>query len=285
MYGRGTVPARNHNQSPFHVKFHLNMSKNTGPDPAGGDSAPPLHLTKARSLIKSASRICVLTGAGVSAASGIKTFRDAGGLWEDHSIQQVATPEGFAEDPALVWRFYNARRKAADIASPNAAHLALARMELNLLRQGKKNAFTILTQNVDGLHQQAGSQNVIELHGSVWLVRCTDCGEISEDYPLELPVPARCDDCGALLRPHIVWFGESLDEAVLEAADAAVQKCDLFLVIGTSAVVQPAASFPLMAGRRGVPVIEVNTELTPLSVIAAVALKGPAEVILPALMA
>lgn len=243
------------------------------------------NLEKARKLLLAAQRICVLTGAGVSAASGIKTFRDAGGLWEDHRVEQVATPEGFKDDPALVWRFYNARRKAADSASPNAAHLSLARMELGLRRQGRaQTSFTILTQNIDGLHQQAGSQNVIELHGSVWQVRCSDCGEVSEDYPLELPIPARCDDCGALLRPHVVWFGEPLDPAVLEAASAAVGKCELFMVVGTSAVVQPAASFPLLASRRGVPLIEVNTELTPISVFATVALQGPAEELLPRLI-
>jgi len=226
-----------------------------------------------------------LTGAGVSAASGIQTFRDAGGLWENHSVAEVATPQGFADDPALVWRFYNARRKAADGASPNAAHLALARMELGLRRHGAaRAAFALLTQNIDGLHQQAGSQNVIELHGSVWQVRCTDCGEISEDYPLELPVPARCDECGGRLRPNVVWFGEALDPAALQAAEAAVAECDLFLVVGTSALVQPAAAFPLLAGRRGAPVIEVNTELTPISVFAAVALKGPAETLLPQLL-
>lgn len=241
-------------------------------------------LEKARGFVQRAERICVLTGAGVSAASGIKTFRDAGGLWEDHPVEQVATPEGFREDPALVWRFYNARRRAADVAVPNAAHIALARLELGLKRKGNQAGLTILTQNVDGLHQQAGSRNVVELHGSVWLVRCTDCGEISEDYPIELPVPPRCDECGALLRPHIVWFGEALDEAVLERAEQAIRACDLFLIIGTSAVVQPAASFPLMAGRRGVPIIEVNKALTPLTIMATVALRGPAEELLPALI-
>jgi NAD-dependent deacetylase len=242
-------------------------------------------LKKARAGLGSARHVCILTGAGISAASGIKTFRDAGGLWEDHRVEQVATLEGFEEDPALVWRFYNARRKAADRASPNAAHLALARMELALKRQsGTRMSFTILTQNIDGLHQQAGSQNVLELHGSVWQVRCMDCEEISEDYPLELPIPARCDDCGALLRPNVVWFGEMLDRAVLDAAEQAIQKCDLLLVVGTSAVVQPAASFPLLASRRGIPIIEVNTEVTPVSVYATVALKGPAEILLPELI-
>src|SRR5580698_7074939 len=122
----------------------------------------PVSLKKARAFVQSAQNICVLTGAGISAASGIRTFRDAGGLWEDHRVEQVATLEGFKEDPALVWRFYNARRKAADVASPNAGHLALARMELGLRRQGAgKTSFTVLTQNIDGLHQQAGSQQVI----------------------------------------------------------------------------------------------------------------------------
>jgi NAD-dependent deacetylase len=231
-------------------------------------------IEKAKALLAKAERVCVLTGAGVSAASGIKTFRDSDGIWEEHPIEQVATPEGFAQDPQLVWRFYNARRVAA--------HIALSRMEMTLKRRGaKRTAFTILTQNIDGLHQQAGSQNVIELHGSVQLVRCTDCGDLRDDYPLELPIPPRCAECGALLRPHVVWFGEGLDPVVLETSIEAVRACDLFLVIGTSAVVQPAAGFPLLAGRRGVPIIEVNTEVTPISVFAAVALRGRAEELLP----
>ena len=166
----------------------------------------------AKDLLAKAKHLCVLTGAGISAESGIKTFRDAGGLWEDHSIEKVATPEGFAADPTLVWNFYNARRKAADIAVPNAAHLALARMELGMAHATKKKkipgsngngngtgthgheaeAMTILTQNIDGLHQQAGSQSVVELHGSIWKVRCTECGEISSDFPIQLPVLPYC---------------------------------------------------------------------------------------------
>lgn len=263
----------------------MKKQKSTGPE-------------RAKELLAASQYLCVLTGAGISAESGIRTFRDAGGLWEDHSIEKVATPQGFAEDPELVWGFYNARRKAADIAAPNAAHLTLARMELNLARQGRKKAprtngngnshgnrspetMTILTQNIDGLHQQAGSRNVVELHGSIWKVRCTQCGEISNDFPIQLPILPYCEECKGLLRPHVVWFGEALEEEVLDEAEKAVKSCDLFLVIGTSAVVQPAASYPFMAAARRVPVIEVNVEHTAVSAIATVSLQGKAGEILP----
>ncbi len=253
------------------------------------------HFAKAAAYLAKAKFICILTGAGISAESGIKTFRDAGGLWEDHPIEKVATPEGFAEDPKLVWEFYNARRKAADAAAPNTAHIALARLELSLKRKPKKSGatngngtghhapkpVTILTQNIDGLHQQAGSQNVLELHGSIWKVRCTGCGIVSRDFPVELPLLPRCGECGSLLRPHVVWFGENLETEILEEAERAIGACDLFLVVGTSAVVQPAASYPFLAARRGVPVIEVNKEKTPVSEIAALSLIGLAGEILP----
>jgi NAD-dependent deacetylase len=258
------------------------------------------HLAKASDYLAGAESICILTGAGISAESGIKTFRDAGGLWETHPVEKVATPEGFADDPRLVWEFYNARRKAADIAVPNAAHIALARLEHGRLRKAKKKSspsngngngngsghkprapFTILTQNIDGLHQQAGSQNVVELHGSVWKVRCTGCGIVASDFPIELPLLPHCEECSGLLRPHIVWFGENLEAKVLDAAEEALGACDLFLVIGTSAVVQPAASYPFMAARRGVPVVEINKEETPVTEIAALSLTGPAGQILP----
>lgn len=259
-------------------------------------------IKKAQELLQKSKSLVVLTGAGISAESGIKTFRDAGGLWEDHSIEDVATPEGFERDPKLVWKFYNARRKAADVATPNSAHLALARMES--LRQHKTKMkppasnghsnghkphtppapFTLLTQNIDGLHQQAGSQNVVELHGSIWLVRCTDCGHLSDDFPIELPVPPRCVECGALLRPHVVWFGEPLEADILEKAEDAIEHCDACLVVGTSAVVQPAASYPMLAARRGVPVIEINPEETALTAIAAASLRGKAGEILPQLL-
>jgi NAD-dependent deacetylase len=235
-------------------------------------------IENAAALLAEAEAICVLTGAGISAESGIRTFRDAGGFWEEHAVEDVATPEGFARDPALVWRFYNARRKAAHAALPNTAHQALARLEAHA------DSVTILTQNIDGLHQRAGSRHVVELHGSIWKVRCTDCGEVWSDFPVELLFPPRCLSCEGLLRPHVVWFGEMLDSDVLAAAEQAAEHCDLFLVIGTSAIVQPAASYPFLASRRGVPVIEVNKETTPVTAIAAVSLLGKAGEILPRLI-
>jgi NAD-dependent deacetylase len=272
-------------------------------------------LTLAKQLLKAAHRVCVLTGAGISAESGLKTFRDAGGLWEDHPVEKVATPEGFARDPKLVWQFYNARRKSADVAAPNPAHLSLARMELIKLRQAKQKpkgapamlhpyghgngngngngngashapmpAFTLLTQNIDGLHQQAGSSNVVELHGSIWKVRCSQCGRITSDHPIELPILPKCDDCSGLLRPHVVWFGENLDPEILKQADQAAIACDTFLVIGTSGIVQPAASYPFLAARKKIPVIEINLEKTAISPIATVILLGKAGDLLPKLI-
>jgi len=255
-------------------------------------------IEKSRIFLQNAKSICILTGAGISAESGLKTFRDAGGLWEDHAIEKVATPEGFAEDPRLVWEFYNARRKAAHKATPNAAHLALSRLEQGRRHRAKQKGkptqgngngaahrvpepLTLLTQNIDGLHQQAGSKNVIELHGSIWKVRCTGCGVVSSEFPIELPILPHCEKCGKLLRPHVVWFGESLESDVLDAAETAIEECDLFLVIGTSAVVQPAASYPFLAARRGVPVIEVNKEKTPVTAVAVLSLQGLAGEILP----
>jgi NAD-dependent deacetylase len=255
-------------------------------------------LAKAKKLLAESRSLCVLTGAGISAESGIKTFRDSDGLWEEHAIEDVATPEGFSRDPKLVWSFYNARRKAADVATPNPAHLALSRLEMGFKRQRRLKprketsaiinsrqkliaTMTVLTQNIDGLHQQAGSQNILELHGSVWKVRCTDCGIVSTEFPLELPIPPVCEACDGLLRPDIVWFGESLDSEVVSMAEAAVRASDVFLVVGTSAVVQPAASYPFIAAKRKVPVIEVNLEPTMVSTIATVSLIGKAGEILP----
>jgi NAD-dependent deacetylase len=234
-------------------------------------------LNQARALVASARSIAVLTGAGISAESGLKTFRDHGGLWEEHTIEQVATPEGFARDPKLVWSFYNARRKAAQTARPNAAHLALARLE-------ESHRVTILTQNIDGLHQKSGSRNVVELHGSIWEVRCVGCGALTCRFAIELPILPRCENCGNLLRPHVVWFGEHLDPDILTTAEAVIDECDIFLVIGTSAVVQPAASYPFIAARRGKPVIEVNKEKTPVSAIASLSLIGLAGRLLPKIL-
>ena len=221
--------------------------------------------------------VAVLTGAGVSAESGVPTFRGEGGLWRNFRPEQLATPEAFHRDPTLVWEWYDWRRGLIGSCAPNAAHATLAEMEAALP------AFTLITQNVDGLHQAAGSQHVLELHGNIWRTRCTRCGEVGEGHQVPLPeLPPHCPVCGGLLRPDVVWFGESLPADVLDAAWAAAGRCRLMLVIGTSAVVQPAASLPLVALRNGARVVEVNPAETPLSADAHEVLRGPAAEMVPA---
>ncbi|MGC8762529.1 MAG: SIR2 family NAD-dependent protein deacylase [Acidobacteriota bacterium] len=206
--------------------------------------------------------LAVLTGAGISAESGIATFRGMGGLWEKVPIEEVATPWGFAKDPRRVWGFYEARRRQAAACSPNAGHRALARLEEAL----GPDRFTLATQNVDGLHALAGSRNLLEIHGSLWRVRCTRCGEEREDRRVPLPeLPPHCPACGAMLRPAVVWFGEVLPEGVFGRALAAAESSALFLVVGTSAQVEPAASLARIAARNGAALWEVNPEETPLT--------------------
>jgi NAD-dependent deacetylase len=218
----------------------------------------------------------VLTGAGTSAESGVPTFRGHSGLWRNFRPEQLATPEAFCGDPALVWEWYDWRRGLIGSCTPNAAHATLAEMETTLP------GFSLITQNVDGLHQAAGSRNVLELHGNIWRMRCTGCGKAIKDRQVPLPdMPPRCSACGALLRPDVVWFGESLPSEVLEAAWAAAAHCRLMLVVGTSALVQPAASLPLVALRNGARVVEVNPAETPLSPRAHEVLRGPAAEMLP----
>jgi len=214
-------------------------------------------------MSKSISRgtIAVLTGAGISAESGIATFRGAGGLWEGHRVEEVAHPSAWARDPMTVWRFYEARRVQAAACAPNKGHLGLADLERRL--EGR---FTLVTQNVDGLHRQAGSKNLLELHGSLWRVRCVDCGIEEENRVVPLPeLPPHCSRCGGIQRPAIVWFGEVLPQEVFTAAAVAAQACSLFLVVGTSAVVQPAASLAMIAADAGAPVWEVNPDETPVT--------------------
>ncbi|MCL7926183.1 MAG: NAD-dependent deacylase [marine benthic group bacterium] len=237
---------------------------------------------RARRLVENARAIAVLTGAGVSAESGVPTFRGEGGLWRGRSALDLATPEAFRCDPAEVWEFYHARLMGLSNVSPNEGHRALAALE------STRDQFWLLTQNVDGLHRRAGSVNVIELHGSIRTARCSRC---SRALPIEEAVrgwepgavPA-CDTCAAPLRPDVVWFGEALPEPALRQAEAAITGCDLMLVAGTSGVVQPAASFAFSARSRGAPVIEVNPEETPISAIADVALRGPSARELPELL-
>jgi NAD-dependent deacetylase len=238
-------------------------------------------LDRAAERLRRAQRVAVLTGAGVSAESGIATFRGAGGLWEGHSITDVASPEGFRRDPALVWRFYNARRTNLRSVQPNPGHQALAALE----QRWGSDRFTLITQNVDGLHRVAGSRHILELHGNIARVRCTGCGTVEDRGTEDLPDLPRCADCGELLRPDIVWFYEMLPEDIWLQATEATAACECFLVVGTSAVVYPAAGLIDMARAAGAGVIEVNLEPTGASRGATLSLFGPSGVILPHLVA
>jgi NAD-dependent deacetylase len=239
-------------------------------------------LAAARSL---ASRLAglpsllVLTGAGVSAESGVPTFRGPEGLWRSFRPEELATPEAFARDPRLVWEWYAWRRERIAPLAPNAAHEAIVGLE----RRGGE--FLLATQNVDGLHALAGSRLMVELHGSLWWMRCVGCGRSEEDRRVPLPeLPPRCAACGALVRPDVVWFGESLPAAALEAAFAAAQRADVVLAIGTSSLVYPAAALPRVARAHGAFVVEVNPEATPLTPLASLALRGKAAELLPLML-
>jgi len=221
----------------------------------------------------------VLTGAGVSAESGLATFRGPGGLWAGRDPLELATAEAFARDPEEVWRFYAWRRARAAAAEPNAAHRALAALER------RRGDHTLVTQNVDGLHERAGSRRVVRLHGTLWRSRCVRDGHESDDTRAEFDVwPPRCA-CGGLLRPAVVWFGEALPEAELESAQRAARGAALVLVVGTSSLVHPAAALPAIAHAAGAYVVEINPERTPLSDRVDERLVGPAGVVLPALLA
>ena len=212
----------------------------------------------------------------MSAESGVPTFRGEKGLWRGYRPEQLASVRAFRRNPEVVWQWYDWRRGIVAYCEPNAAHNTLAAMEEVLCD------FTLITQNVDGLHQAAGSVNVLELHGNIWRVRCTECTHFSEDRRVPFPeIPPLCPQCNALLRPDVVWFGESLAEHVLEAAWAAAARCGTMLVIGTSAVVYPAASLPLEAARSGARLIEINPVPTPLSEHADVVVREPAARALP----
>jgi NAD-dependent deacetylase len=235
---------------------------------------------QARAWLEEAQRVCVLTGAGISAESGVPTFRGAGGLWREYRAEDLATPAAFRRDPKLVWEWYDWRRGVVGAARPNAGHEALAAFE-----QRRGDGFTLVTQNVDGLHERAGSRRVLRLHGSLWAVRCTGCGTETMDERVPLPeLPPRCAACGAMLRPGVVWFGEPLPADELVAAVDAAASCDVMLVAGTSAVVYPAASLAPLARRAGARVIEVNVEETPASDGADVSLRGAAGAVLPAIL-
>jgi NAD-dependent deacetylase len=233
----------------------------------------------AREWLKQARSVAVLTGAGVSAESGVPTFRGADGLWKRHRAESLATPEAFARDPKLVWEWYDWRRAVLSGVKPNAGHYALAELEKRTPN------FTLITQNVDGLHEVAGSRNILRVHGSIWILRCLQCGREEEDRRAPLPeIPPRCT-CGGMLRPGVVWFGEALPTQVWRAAEAAARSCDLLLVIGTSALVYPAAGLAHLAKSSGARIVEINLAETPLSREIDEFLLGPSGELLPRLIA
>jgi NAD-dependent deacetylase len=237
-----------------------------------------IDLTEPRAWLAEATNVAVLTGAGISAESGVPTFRGAGGLWREYKPEDLATPEAFARDPKLVWEWYDWRRSALANAAPNAAHKALVQLEI------RKPGFTLITQNVDGLHDMAGSGKILKLHGDIWRMRCTECGANFPNRRVPLPkIPPHCA-CGGLARPGVVWFGEPLPEGMMSEAEHAAASAQVFLVIGTSAVVYPAAGLIPYAKQSGARVIEVNVEATPATAIVDCALQGPASEILPALL-
>lgn len=236
-------------------------------------------IAGAAERLRKAKSVAVLTGAGVSAESGVPTFRGDGGLWRQFRAEDLATPEAFARDARLVWEWYDWRRQKIAACRPNPAHHALAQLE------SRGAEFLLITQNIDDLHRKAGSRRLIELHGNIWRARCPREATVSElpDVPLR-EIPPRCG-CGSVLRPDVVWFGEALPADALERAMRAAETCDLFLVVGTSALVQPAAWLPLTARRHGAALIEVNPDPTPISHLVDVSLQGKAGEILPALLA
>jgi NAD-dependent deacetylase len=236
---------------------------------------PPRDLISA---LSDSYRTVVLTGSGISAESGVPTFREAQtGLWERFDPQELATPEAFARDPRLVWDWYAWRRKLVAEARPNPGHVAIAEMQ-HLVQN-----LTLVTQNVDGLHQRAGSRDVIELHGNIRRTKCPVEGTTVDNYD-ESESPPLCPSCGAPLRPDVVWFGEMLPAEAIEAASEAALGADVFLSVGTSSFVYPAAGLPFEALENGATLVEVNPETTPLTPRADYALHGPAGDVLPRLI-
>jgi len=261
------------------VEYPVGLSRGSEVPLVG--QAPP-DIARLRQVLQTTDAIAVLTGAGISAESGIPTFRGAGGLWRNYAAEDLATPEAFARDPRLVWEWYDWRRGIIHKAQPNPGHLALAALEQQAA--GRRGSFTLITQNVDSLHDRAGSRNVLKLHGDIWLVRCTVCGaaERNEKVPLG-DLPPRCR-CGALLRPGVVWFGESLPREEWERACEASCRARLMLVVGTAAVVYPAAGLAGIARAAGAKVGIINPGETPLDSAADWILRGTAGEILPGLL-
>ena len=235
-------------------------------------------LEQVRVRLCAARAVTVVTGAGISADSGVPTFRGADGLWRNFRAEDLATPEAFARDPRLVWEWYGWRRELIAVTQPNAAHEALVALEHRI------SDFWLITQNVDGLHVAAGSRKLSEIHGNIWFVRCTGCARIEQNRDVPMSLLPYCSVCGALLRPHIVWFGESLAAEHVQRSYEAVKSCDLLMIIGTSGIVYPAASFASIAKSAGAFVVEINLEPTPNSELVDVSIQGRAKDIVPQLV-
>lgn len=281
----------------------------------GNLKSPPIKMEMARAssdmsefrkVFSKAKHIAIITGAGVSAESGVPTFREAAGQWRKWPSQDLATPEAFSRNPSRVWEFYHYRRELVLHRGPNAAHLAIAECEERLRTQGR--SVVVITQNIDDLHRQAGSKNVLKIHGSLLETRCVSCGHVAENHrspvcsalegkgspepdAVEADIPVdklpRCEQssCRGLLRPNVVWFGETLDSHVLTKVEKALDLCDLCLVVGTSSVVYPAAMFGPQVASRGVPVAEFNTETTPETSRFTYHFEGPCGTLLPLALA
>lgn len=271
-----------------------------------GMAQPSSDMAAFRAAFAKAKHIVVLTGAGVSAESGVPTFRGAGGFWRKWQAQDLASPEAFADNPSLVWEFYHYRREVMATKEPNKAHIAIAECEKRLKLQGRR--VSVITQNIDELHKRAGSENILELHGNLFTTRCTKCGDIAKNYdspicealrgkgapdpdaedariPIDQLPKCKKENCGAMTRPHVVWFGEGLDPKVLEQAEDELKKCDICLVVGTSSVVYPAAMFAPQVAMRGVTVAEFNTEETDVTSHFGYHFQGPAGSTLPEALA
>lgn len=236
-------------------------------------------ISETKKILSETKYLVILTGAGISAESGIPTFRGKDGLWRNYRAEELATPAAFMRNPKLVWEWYDWRRQIIKNANPNPAHRSIARLE-RMFGQ-----FLLITQNVDGLHSRAGNRKLAELHGNIWRMRCTSCGRVSynTDVPLK-EIPPLCE-CGGLQRPDVVWFGETLSQGELSKAYAAASGCEVILVVGTSGIVYPAASIPTIAKERNSKIIEINLQETPVTQIADVSIFGRAGKILPKIIA
>jgi NAD-dependent deacetylase len=235
-------------------------------------------ILEVKARLNTARSVTVLTGAGISADSGVPTFRGADGLWRNFRAEDLATPEAFERDPRLVWEWYNWRRELIATKKPNPAHETVAAMERRFSR------FWLITQNVDGLHRDAGSTKLSEIHGNIWKVRCTACGLVEDNRRVPIPILPSCTACRAMVRPHIVWFGESLAAEDIATSHAALESCEVLLIIGTSGLVYPAASFAPVAKSAGAFVVEINLDTTPNSGVVDVTLQGRAMDIVPLLV-